>query len=160
MIFVTVGYQMAFDRLIVAIDDWAGEHPDAEIHAQIGPTDLQPRNLPWTDFMDPGEFERRARECSVMVAHAGMGSILTALEHGKPIVVMPRRGGLGETRNDHQMATARKFADRAGIHVAFDEAELLVALNRLEALGGSTATPSVASPQLLDHLKAFIHGKP
>ena len=35
MIFVTVGYQMAFDRLIEAVDEWAGAHPDAELFAYM-----------------------------------------------------------------------------------------------------------------------------
>ena len=42
----------------------------------------------------------------VVIAHDEMGSIITALEMGKPIVVMPRRAELGEHRNDHQVAAA------------------------------------------------------
>ena len=41
MIFVTVGYQMPFDRMVESIDRWAGRHPDAAIFAQIGPTEFR-----------------------------------------------------------------------------------------------------------------------
>ena len=80
-----------------------------DVFAQVGPTDLRPRHIEWAPFIEPAEFRERVRACSAMVAHAGMGSILTAMEFGKPILVMPRRGALMETRNDHQVATARRF---------------------------------------------------
>lgn len=158
MIFVTVGYQMSFDRMIEAVDAWAADHPDADVFAQIGPTDHRPSHLPFTEFMDPAEFVQRVRESTVLVAHAGMGSILTALQYGKPIVVMPRRGDLQETRNDHQLATARKLADRPGIEVAMDETELARALDRLQNLEAAPTLPSTASPELIAHLKDFIAG--
>ena len=158
MIFVTVGYQMSFDRMIRAVDAWAAAHPDAEIFAQIGSTDHRPSHLPCTEFMDPAEFVQRVRDSSVLVAHAGMGSILTALQYGKPIVVMPRRGDLQETRNDHQLATARKLADRPGIEVAMDETELAQALDRLQDLDAAPVLPSTASPELIEHLRNFIAG--
>ena len=45
---------------------------------------------------------------AAIVAHAGMGTILTALETGKRLLVMPRRAALGEHRNDHQLATVSR----------------------------------------------------
>ncbi len=56
---------------------------------------------------------------TAIVAHAGMGTILTALEMGKPLLVMPRRAALGEHRNDHQLATASRFAELGRVKVAF-----------------------------------------
>ena len=53
-----------------------------------------------------------------------MGSIITALEVGKPIVILPRREHLNETRNDHQLASANQFSSRPGIIVALDETQL------------------------------------
>lgn len=156
MIFVTVGYQMAFDRLVAAVDDWAGDHPEARIFAQIGPSDLQPSNLEYTSFMEPAEFTRRVEACSVLVAHAGMGSILTALQYGKPIVVMPRHADRNETRNDHQIATARHLADRTGIEVAIDETELPEKLERLAGLDAPPRIPSTASPELIERISRFI----
>ena len=156
MIFITVGYQMAFDRLIGAVDDWARAHPGAKCFAQIGPTDVRPRTIPFVDFTEPEEFTARVQEASVIVAHAGMGSILTALQHGKPIVVMPRRAALRETRNDHQVATAERLRDRPGIHVAMDESELAPILDRLAELTDIPPISSEASPELIDHVRRFI----
>ena len=120
MIFVTVGAQMPFDRLVRAVDDWAGRVP-AEIFAQIGPSSLRPRHMAWTRFLAPADFLAQVGAADLLVAHAGMGSIITALEYGKPILVMPRRGELGETRNNHQVATTKRFRGFGRVEVALDE---------------------------------------
>lgn len=156
MIFITVGYQMAFDRLVQAVDAWKGFHSDSPAFAQIGPSDLRPAHLEFVDFTEPEDFTRLVREASVIVAHAGMGSILTALQHGKPIVVMPRRASLRETRNDHQVATAERLRGRPGIHVAMDETELGPILDRLSELEEIPPISSEASPELIAHVRRFI----
>ena len=157
MIFVTVGYQMAFDRLIEAVDLWAGAHPDTALFAQIGPSEFEPANMPYTEFMEPSEFVRRAQDCSVVVAHAGMGSILTALQYGKPILVMPRHAALNETRNDHQIATAARLGIRPGIEVAMDESEIADKLDRLASLECPPKISATASPELVERLKRFVN---
>ena len=81
-----------------------------------------------------------------MIAHAGMGSIITALELGKPIMVMPRRASLGEHRNDHQVATAKRFAEQGRIMVAFNEKELVDKLDQLKSFGDAAPSAAKASP--------------
>ena len=160
MIFVTVGTQLAFDRMVRVIDEWAGRTGRTDVFAQIGPSDLEPRHIAHEAFIEPHEFTARAREASVIVAHAGMGSILTAMQHSKPIVIMPRRADLGEQRNDHQLATAARFEGRPGIFVAHDETELPGMLERLDSLIAGEPISDYASPGLLNAIKAFIHDQP
>lgn len=124
MIFVTVGGQMPFDRLVTAVDDWAGRSSEKDIFAQIGSSALRPCHLRWAEFLKPAEFEAHVRSARFIVAHAGMGSILSALDLRKPIIVMPRLGSLGETRNDHQVATARRLSEFGYVSVAMNEEEL------------------------------------
>jgi UDP-N-acetylglucosamine transferase subunit ALG13 len=159
MIFVTVGAQMAFDRLVRTVDQWAGLRARSGVFAQIGPSDYLPKHIEAARFLDPVEFRTRVEAARVVVAHAGMGSIITALELGKPIIVMPRRGDLRETRNDHQVATAKHFARQDRIVVAFDERELLEKLDQTETLCCSAPISGVASPQLIAVLRAFLEGK-
>lgn len=157
MIFVTVGTQLAFDRMVRAIDAWAGAaSPKPEVFAQIGPTELVPQHLEHKAFVEPGEFAERAGAADAIVAHAGMGSIITALTFGKPIIIMPRRADLGEQRNDHQLATAARFADRPGVMVARDETELPGLLDRLADLRGAEPIPEFASPGLIGAIRDFI----
>jgi UDP-N-acetylglucosamine transferase subunit ALG13 len=159
MIFVTVGSQMAFDRLINTVDGWASQSRRTDVFAQIGPSTSPPKHIQWTQFLTPATFREYVVKANVVIAHAGMGSIITALELGKPILVMPRRGALKETRNDHQVGTARQFLAQGRIGVAFDEKELVERLNTLDQLGVSRPRcSSTASPELLDALRRFVDG--
>jgi UDP-N-acetylglucosamine transferase subunit ALG13 len=157
VIFVTVGSQMAFDRLIRAVDAWAAGADAGPVFAQIGPSDYLPRCLEYRQSLTPAEFTAAVAAAEVIVAHAGMGSVLTAMELGKPLVLMPRRGDLLETRNDHQLATARWLAQRPGIFVALDEAQLPTALAAARASAQGTATIAAhAAPELLEAIRRFI----
>lgn len=158
MILVTVGGQMPFDRLVTAVDRWAGEHGVTDVFAQIGRTDYRPENIEWVQFLEPKELRRRVREARVVVAHAGIGTILTALEVGTPLLVMPRRADRRETRTDHQVATAERFVE-AGRLVAVDDVEALAArLGNLEDLTAPARIRAHASDELLDALRAFVNG--
>jgi UDP-N-acetylglucosamine transferase subunit ALG13 len=156
MIFVTVGTQGHFDRLVRTVDEWAGKHGRSDVFAQIGPSDSRFEHIHAEQFIDPAEFRKSVESASLVIAHAGMGSIITALELGKKIVVMPRRASLGEQRNDHQIATARRFAQQGRIEVAFDEYELVDKLDHLEALDETEPLSAQASQDLIASIRTFI----
>ena len=156
MIFLTIGTQIAFDRLVTAVDAWAGRHGRADVVAQIGPTDLQPKYIEWTRNLPRDIFQKELEAADVLVAHAGLGTILMALEQAKPIIIFPRRAALKEQRNDHQMATARAFVGHPGIAVAFDEDELRHHLDNLEAIAAPKKIGPFAAPELLAAVKDFI----
>ena len=158
VILVTVGAQMPFDRLVKAVDRWAGDRRREDVFAQIGPTDYRPSSMQWTKFLDPEEFMRRVESAKVIVAHAGTGSIITALQTGKPILIMPRRASLRETRNDHQVATAEQFRRFDSVVVARDEKELIAKLDGIDELAGRPALGPYASRELLGAIRGFIDG--
>lgn len=149
---------MSFDRLINAMDAWSANHKeDVDVFAQIGPSQLQPSAMRWARELLPADFSKLVRTADLVVAHAGMGSVLTALEMGKPLVIMPRKGALQETRNDHQIATANWLKGRSGIYVAEDEASLPEVLERaLLARGNLECINPYATERLLDKLRNFI----
>jgi UDP-N-acetylglucosamine transferase subunit ALG13 len=158
VIFATVGTQLPFDRLVGAVDRWAATRAGPDVFAQVGPSALRPAAIAWERFVSPAECRERMRAADAIVAHAGMGTILTALELGTPIVVMPRAAALGEHRNDHQLATARRFAEQGSIAVAFDEAQLHAHLDALAAGDGAARrriAPHAEGP-LVETLRAFI----
>jgi len=124
LIFVTVGTLLPFDRLIQAMDEWAMQHPETEVFAQVGAATYLPRQMSWVRELTPAEFIARVEQCSVLVAHAGIGSIITAAEIGRPVVLFPRRRALGEHLSDHQLHTVDRLSSRDGILVANDESEL------------------------------------
>ncbi len=156
MIFVCVGTQLAFDRLVAGVDEWAGAAPGRRVFAQIGPTRLRPRHIEYASFLSPEECAARMHEARAIVAHAGAGTILTALEIGKPVLVMPRRAALGEQRNDHQLATAARFAELGQVSVALDESELPGRLDELDRLVAQPRISASAPDAFVAALRSFI----
>lgn len=156
MIFVTVGTELPFDRLVREVDAWAGEHARTDVFAQIGRTSWRPRFIQFSEFLDPPEFNRRFASASTIVAHAGMGTILSALRFEKPILVMPRRLSLGEHRNDHQLATVKSLLELGKINVALDERELRLQLSHLDQLQARDRTGPYASASLLSAVREFV----
>jgi len=157
VIFVTVGSADPFDRLIRAVDEWAASRRRSDIFAQIGKSRYEPRHIEAVRFLSPSEFRDRVRTARLVVSHAGMGSIITALEIGTPIIIMPKWARLGEHRNDHQVATARHFGQKQGIIEARDEQDLIVKLERAEAHSVPSRIASTASPELIAAIRSFIH---
>lgn len=157
MIFVTVGEQLPFDRLIRTVDEWAGAS-GKEVFAQIGQSDWKPKYIAYKYFLSPQEFEEKFLAAEVIIAHAGMGTIITALELGKPILVLPRQASLGEHRNNHQFSTANRFLALNYISVALDEAELKKKLNNLMEAVIAQKDKGIAepSPLLIRTIRNFI----
>lgn len=156
MIFVTVGGQVPFDRLVETVDAWAKEARRSDVFAQIGTSRLEPSSISWVRFLSPEEYRRTVHSAEVVVSHAGMGTILTALELGTPLIIMPRRAHLAETRNDHQLATMRRLGGRAGIYPAEDEGALRARLSQLEHLEAPKAEAEGDRAQLIEAVRAFI----
>jgi UDP-N-acetylglucosamine transferase subunit ALG13 len=130
MIFITVGTQIPFDRLLRMVDEIAPQLQGEEIIAQCCQATYEPRHFRTVQFINPSEFNRIVAEARVVIAHAGIGTILTAMQQQKTLVVVPRQAALHEHRNDHQLATAQNLAHDYDVAVAHNAAELLEAVRR------------------------------
>lgn len=166
MIFLTVGTHEPFDRLVRAVDEWCGTTGHGpEVFGQIidpGSSGYRPQNFEWTARLTPEAYQGKFASADFVISHAGMGSIITALTLSKPIVVLPRRGHLNETRNDHQYATVSRLASKAGLFVAEDETQLPGLLDQMMAGAGKCQTEHIspfAEESLTDALSRFIHGR-
>jgi UDP-N-acetylglucosamine transferase subunit ALG13 len=69
---------------------------------------------------------------------------------------MPRQASLGEHRNDHQLATAKRFAEQGAVAVAFTEQELVDKLDRLQGMQETGCLAARASPHLISTIRCFI----
>ena len=157
MILVSVGTDGPFDRLVATVDQWAGDTGRTDVVAQIGRSKLRPRFMRWYEFLEPPQFQEYFASAEFVIAHAGMGTILTALRYEKPLLVMPRRATLGEQRNEHQLATAQRLREMGKVTVAFDEAELLMRLERVHELQARDPIGPDADPHLIAGIREFIH---
>lgn len=162
MIFVTVGAQLPFDRLIKAVDVWAGQHRDTEVFAQTGKGKYRPVYIEYSEFLSPAEFDSRVDAADFLIGHAGMGTIITAIEYAKPLLVMPRDAALGEHRNNHQMDTVKHFAPRQHFNIAYNEkdvgGQIDILLENCKKYTPKTLSGSVSS-NLIKTISDFIECK-
>ena len=106
-VFVTVGAQLPFDRLV----GWCIQLSEKYSHMMdfsfqvVDKSDLHSMSPKWAELMNKNEFYEEFVNADIIVSHAGMGNILSAIEFSKPIMVVPRLSAFGEHRNDHQLDT-------------------------------------------------------
>lgn len=123
MILLTVGTQLPFDRLVRLMDALAPAL-SAPVIAQIGAGKYRPINMECRTFIDPIELEAMLASCTLIVSHAGIGAVVMAQRHLKPLILFPRLASLVEHRNDHQVATVRALEGRDGLYVANTDEDL------------------------------------
>lgn len=155
MIFLTVGTQLPFERLVKMLDEWSETNPDTPIFGQIGGSSYKPKNFEYCSFLDSSEYEKQFNQADVIVAHAGIGTILSCLVASKSIIISPRLASLGEHRNEHQLATCKKVSKLQGCYVAHDKADFFQLLGQISSLG-SGKIDMHANQDLLKAIEKYI----
>lgn len=124
MIFVTLGTQAyPFDRLLRGL-----EGLDEELVVQGGASTFRPDGATWFDFLDFPQLVECVRAARVVVSHAGVGSVMTAVTEGKRPVVVPRLARYGEAVDDHQLPFARRMDGAGLVRLVEDPGELPAAV--------------------------------
>ena len=153
MILVTVGtLKQNFNRLIKEIDQIA-RTSSQEFLIQIGNSDYEPKNAKFFKFMSKNKIEIHYKEAEFIVAHAGIGSIMTAKRYGKPIILVPRRKMYGEHFDDHQKEISEKF-EEIGTKVVWDITNLE---NAMKSVGDDSLIFNSKNNQLIPKLKDYIN---
>ncbi len=158
MIFVAVGTQFPFDRLIRFMDEWAAENDEAVI-AQIAEGDYTPKHIKFERFMDGTQYNKNIQDASVFVSHAGMGNIISAKELQTPIIVINRQFKMGEHRNDHQADGLKWMGKLDGVYAATTQDELNALLDNNTDSNALTADDSAGfnkHAELTDYIADFI----
>jgi UDP-N-acetylglucosamine transferase subunit ALG13 len=119
MIFVTVGTeQFPFDRMLNWVDRAMNELKSEEpVIVQYGTSTLRIPGALHQDFLSPELFNYFLHQSRIVISHCGEGSFLSMQRSGKPFMLVPRRGGLGEHVDDHQWEMAEAF-QKLGTNVA------------------------------------------
>lgn len=156
MIFVTVGTQLPFDRMVSMIDELAAEL-SLEVFAQTADPTATYTHIKHAPFLTPDEYDDIIARTAVLVGHAGIGTILTAKRVEKPVIVMPRKASLGEHRNEHQLATARHLEGHEGVYIAHDRNQL-AALLRTPHLTPASFRDTPEKTRLQSYLRSFVYG--
>jgi len=156
MIFLTVGTQFPFDRLVKAVDETVSKNGlDEQIFAQVGTTTYRPRNFEAVPSLEKTLFDKHFSEADSIISHAGMGTITMALDSGKPLLVMPRLSKYGEVVNDHQLAIARKFEQLGYLLVAYDAEDLPAEMKKLKSFVPQNRQPE--AKLVADRISVFLN---
>ncbi len=124
MILVTLGTQkFQMDRLLRAVDKLA-ESSSEEIFVQSGNSTYVPEHCMSKNFVDAQEFQKMIEDCSVLITHSGVGTIMRGIRAKKPVVVVPRLAKYHEHVDDHQVQIAEAFASKDCILYCTDLAKL------------------------------------
>ena len=157
MIFVTVGTQLPFERLVAAVDSWSGRRdPRPDVLAQVGSGKADYPNVRCVQSLDGFQYAEEIARARLMIAHAGTGSILTALDRGVPVIVMPRDHLRGEHRDDHQSQTARQLEKMGLVAVAWNEADLPDLIDVELSKPPHNLGPRKRSTDLVDYLRSYL----
>lgn len=140
---VTLGTheRYTFPRLLNRLVDILPPHLD--VLWQVGATRIDRMPADARRQVPIEEMRQAMREADAVIAHAGVGSALAAMQAGRRAVYVPRRRRHGEHVDDHQVAMARELQSRQLV-VAREADE--VTLADLESAAGWSvqASPSVA----------------
>jgi len=96
-----------------AVDIVGRLRPEHRLVIQHGHT--PPRawdDVTWLDFVPFETIRDLMRGADVVVCHAGVGTIMTALSFGRRPVVVPRLAARGEHVDDHQLQIVEKLSER------------------------------------------------
>ena len=110
-------------------------------------------------MLAPDRFQEMLRRSSIIVAHAGMGSIISSMEIGKPIVVLPRRVEYREVTTGHQVDTAAWLIGKPGVFVSEDESTLAMAIDealRFSSVGNGRIA-STAPTRFIERIHRFLN---
>ena len=142
---VTLGSQdgYPFDRLVARLAQVLP--PDAEVLWQTGTTDGSAYGLDTVASMPAAELEAAMARADVVIAHAGVGSALSAVLAGRHPILVPRRVSAGEHIDDHQLQIASELVARGiATSCAPDEIDLAMVVEA----ASRTVVRNEGAPQL------------
>jgi UDP-N-acetylglucosamine transferase subunit ALG13 len=99
------------------------------------------------------ELAQEIRNARTVVTHGGVGSILLALANGRRPCVVPRLHAFGETVDDHQLESARRFASAGLVTLVEDLSTLDQAIGSAEEPVADVASGDVP---LVRDLRAYL----
>ncbi|KUJ00432.1 glycosyltransferase [Vibrio sp. MEBiC08052] len=151
MIFLTVGTQLPFDRLVQTVDQLAAKY-QLDVSSQIGESDYQAKSIQSAKFFAPDELDEQFRQSELIISHAGMGTIINCLRIRKPLIIFPRLAQYQEHRNDHQLDTLNSFSNVQGIYTARDEQALEALLSDYQTLQAPDGLDTPERDQLAQYI--------
>jgi UDP-N-acetylglucosamine transferase subunit ALG13 len=156
MVLVTLGTQdKPFTRLLDGVEKAVREGDITEpVIVQAGHTPYHSDDLEVFGLIDGPRLEQYVRECSLLITHGGVGSIMAGLRNHKKVIAMARLTRYGEHESDHQIQIVGELS-RQGYILAADDAGRLGELCR--AARDFQPRPYVSNtPRMMERNARFI----
>jgi UDP-N-acetylglucosamine transferase subunit ALG13 len=125
LILLSLGtHQQPFDRALDLVQPLA-IHGKAII-VQHGSTPPRPAvpNTTWLEYMSFEDIVEAMAKAQSVICHAGVGTIMVAMQTGHTPVVIPRQARYREHVDDHQVDIATRFASRHLVRCVTAEVDL------------------------------------
>ena len=97
------------------------------------------------DLIPVDEFACLMEECSLLITHGGVGSIITGLKNNKKVIAVPRLKEFGEHVNDHQLQIIENFSNSGYILGAYSVDEIERVLGDVENFIPNTYTSNTCN---------------
>ena len=125
LILVLCGTQKQdFTRLMRLVEQVADRE---EVIIQAGHNHYETDKMKLFSFIPNDEMEKLYQQASLVVTHAGAGSILQGVKNHKKIIAVPRLKKYHEHVNDHQIELATKL-EQLGCILTYQDGEDFISL--------------------------------
>lgn len=114
MILVSLGTQdRQFTRLLEAVEKQIKlGNIKEKVIVQAGETKYESDCMEIFDLIPSKEFLKLLEECSLLITHGGVGTIIDGLHHHKKIIAAARLCEYGEHQNNHQKQIIHEFTEK------------------------------------------------
>lgn len=134
MILVLLGTQNnSFHRLLEEIQkNIDNGNIKEDVIVQKGYTKFESKDMTLYNQLPIGEIKKLVSKANLIIAHGGVGSIITSIEQRKKVIAVPRLKKYNEHVNDHQIDIIKSFDEMGYIIGIKDVSQLSEALERVK----------------------------
>ncbi|NKI32049.1 PssE/Cps14G family polysaccharide biosynthesis glycosyltransferase [Croceivirga thetidis] len=157
MIFVTLGtFPVPFTRPLKELEDLCRKKIiDEKIVVQSGHTEFVSEFMEVSPFMPPDKINELTKAASLIITHAGTGSLIKAVRLKKKVIAIPRLYKLGENVDDHQLDILEIFTEKGYVLPWHEDDKLERLLNDLKSF---QPNEYVSKKQvIIDYLENYIN---
>jgi UDP-N-acetylglucosamine transferase subunit ALG13 len=146
-----------FDRALDWVIEEAGDEEDVVVqHGATARRDSSGR-VQWHRLLPYDELVELITQADVIVCHAGVGSLMTVIDHGRRPIAIARQREFGEHVDDHQTQLASELGRRGYVFACSDRQQVAEAL---ESARGAVAGLGKPSGDLREAAIAAAGGAP
>lgn len=139
------GFRRALERLVHLLSEVCTGNPT--VLWQTGATSTEGLPIRGHATVPVSDLHQAVQEADLVIGHAGVGTALLALRHGKGPLLLPRRAHHGEHTDDHQQLVGGELSRRGLAHMV--EADQLLPTDLMHAASTRVSTTSTPAPFLL-----------